>query len=76
MAFKIKYMFMNNSWNIKYEYKIKDSFVVSKNIDEIDNDIEYIKENFYYNIYDKKILIDIYEDIIQRHQFKLKNINY
>ena len=76
MAFKIKYMFMNNSWNIKYEYKIKDSFVVSKNIDEIDNDIEYIKENFYYNIYDKKILIDIYEDIIQRHQFKLKNSNY
>lgn len=61
---------------LKYEYKIKDSFVVSRNIDEIDNDIEYIKENFYYNIYDKKILIDIYEDIIQRHQFKLKNINY
>lgn len=65
----------NNYPQLSYEYKIENSKVVLKTLDEIYSDIEYINSSFEYTPQDKKILMDIYKDIISRYPVKNKRKN-
>lgn len=55
---------------LSYEYKIYNSKVVLKKIDEIYSDIEFLNSNLNYEHSDKKIIMDIYKDIISRYPLK------
>lgn len=57
---------------LSYEYKIYDFKVTSKTLDEIYSDVEYINECSEFDSVDKKILMDIYKDIISRYPVKKK----
>lgn len=58
-----------------YEYKIENSRVVLKDLEEIYSDIEYVNASTEYSNHDKKILMDIYKDIIHRYPVNYKKKN-
>ena len=58
-----------------YEYKIENSRVVLKDLEEIYSDIEYVNASTEYSNHDKKILMDIYKDIIHRYPVNHKKKN-
>ncbi len=60
---------------LSYEYKIENSKVVLKSLDEIYSDIEYINASLDYTPQDKKILMEVYRDIISRYPMKTKKKN-
>ena len=60
---------------LSYEYKIENSKVVLKSLDEIYSDIEYINASLDYTPQDKKILMEVYRDIISRYPMKIKKKN-
>ena len=58
---------------LSYEYKIDKSRVVLKSLEEIYSDVEYINASNEYSSQEKKVLMDIYKDIISRYPTKKKS---
>lgn len=63
----------NSYPQLAYEYKIDKSRVIQKSLEEIYSDVEYINASNDYSNQEKKLLIDIYKDIISRYPTKKKS---
>lgn len=61
---------------LSYEYKVIDSRVVLKSLDEIYSDIDYINSSPDFDHSEKKALMDIYKDIVSRYPVKKKKNKY
>lgn len=68
----VKLIDYKNYPQLNFEYKIEDSKVILKDLDEIYSDIEYVNKSTKYNSQDKKNLLEIYKDIIYRQALNKK----